>query len=186
MNEHQSIAPSAGRMDRWKRDLYNLFWTHVPSRRIRSGRYRRMLADPGSGCFIGLSVRFLDPWKIHLSNRVVINGGCLLDARGGDIRIGDDTDIGLQSNLWTLGHDPHSPTHATKGGPITIEDHVWIATRVTILPGVTIGRGAVVAAGSIVSKDVAPLSMVAGVPAREIGTRDNPLTYKLNYHPRFR
>lgn len=49
--------------------------------------------------------------------------------------------------------------------PIKIEDNVWIGTRVTILPGVTIGKGAVVAAGAVVTKDVPPASLVGGVPA---------------------
>jgi len=52
--------------------------------------------------------------------------------------------------------------------PVIIEDDVWIATRSTILKGVTIGRGAVVAAGSVVTKDVPPYTIVAGVPAKVI------------------
>lgn len=52
--------------------------------------------------------------------------------------------------------------------PVVIEDDVWIASRATIMPGVKIGQGAVVAAGSVVTRDVAPYSVVAGVPAKEI------------------
>jgi len=52
--------------------------------------------------------------------------------------------------------------------PVIIEDDVWIATRATILKGVTIGRGAVVAAGAVVTKDVPPYTIVAGVPAKVI------------------
>jgi maltose O-acetyltransferase len=52
--------------------------------------------------------------------------------------------------------------------PVIIEDDVWIATRSTILKGVTIGRGAVVAAGAVVTKDVPPYTIVAGVPAKVI------------------
>jgi acetyltransferase-like isoleucine patch superfamily enzyme len=50
--------------------------------------------------------------------------------------------------------------------PVCIEDGVWIAARVTINPGVTIGRGSVVAAGAVVTKDVPPNTLVGGVPAR--------------------
>lgn len=50
-----------------------------------------------------------------------------------------------------------------------IENYVWLASRVTVLPGVTIGRGAVVAAGAVVTKDVPPLAIVGGVPAKIIG-----------------
>jgi maltose O-acetyltransferase len=50
--------------------------------------------------------------------------------------------------------------------PVSIEDGAWIAARVTILPGVTIGRGTVVAAGAVVTRDVPPNTLAAGVPAR--------------------
>jgi maltose O-acetyltransferase len=52
-----------------------------------------------------------------------------------------------------------------------------------ILPGVTIGEGAVVAAGAIVTKDVAPYTIVGGNPARVIGNRERGLKYQLNYRP---
>lgn len=52
--------------------------------------------------------------------------------------------------------------------PVIIEDDVWIATRATILKGVTVGRGAVVAAGAVVTKNVPPFTIVAGVPAKVI------------------
>jgi maltose O-acetyltransferase len=59
---------------------------------------------------------------------------------------------------------------------------VWIGVRATVLPGVHIGRGAVVAAGAVVTRDVAPLSIVAGVPARVIGRRDpDGLNYAFNH-----
>ena len=54
--------------------------------------------------------------------------------------------------------------------PVTIEDDVWIGDRATII-GVTIGRGAVVAAGAVVTKDVAPNTIVGGVPAKVIRQR---------------
>ena len=111
---------------------------------------------------------------------------CIIDARGGKVTIGGDVDVGTESHIWTLEHDPNDNDHGTKGGAVTIEDHVWIASRVTILPGVTIGRGAVVACGSVVTKDVPEKSIVAGVPAKVIGTRENDLQYELNFSPRFR
>ena len=55
--------------------------------------------------------------------------------------------------------------------PIIIEYDVWIGVIVTILPGVTVGEGAVIGAGAVVTKNVKPFSIVAGVPAKIIGTR---------------
>ncbi len=121
-----------------------------------------------------------------MASRCVINPECSIDARGGRVMIGNDTDIGMQTNIWTLEHDPHDPQHGTKGGDVIIEDHVWIASRVTILPGVTIGRGAVIACGSVVTRDVVAETIIAGIPAKPIGKRNNPLEYRLEYHPRFR
>jgi acetyltransferase-like isoleucine patch superfamily enzyme len=68
--------------------------------------------------------------------------------------------------LLTATHDVSDPGWATVARPIVIEDHVWIATNAIILPGVTLGRGVVVGAGAVVSKDVPPLGIVAGNPAR--------------------
>ena len=59
--------------------------------------------------------------------------------------------------------------------PVVIEDDVWIASGARVMPGVRIGAGAVVAAGSIVTKDVAPGTLVAGAPARLV-RRLEPLT----------
>ena len=55
--------------------------------------------------------------------------------------------------------------------PVAIEDNVWIGANCTITDGVRIGRDAVVGAGSVVTHDVAPYDIVAGVPARVIGNR---------------
>lgn len=58
--------------------------------------------------------------------------------------------------------------------PIRIEDGVWIGANCTVLKGVTIGEGAVVARGSIVTKDVEPHTLVAGLPAKPIKTLEKP------------
>jgi len=52
--------------------------------------------------------------------------------------------------------------------PVVIEDNAWVATGVTILPGVTIGKNSVVTAGSVVTRDVEPYTIVAGNPAKLI------------------
>lgn len=70
---------------------------------------------------------------------------------------------------------PHQPNRdaLTRGG-VTIGHDVWVGARAMILSGVTIGHGAVVAAGSVVTRDVAPYVIVAGVPARQIRERLPP------------
>lgn len=165
---------------------WNTVVQHVPSRRLRRIWLRRLLTDGASDAFVGMHVTLMSRGSIHLGKRSAVNAWCILDGRGSTLRIGDDSDIGTHTHIWTLEHDPNDPVHGTRGAPVAIDDHVWIASRVTILPGVTIGRGAVVAAGAVVTQDVAPMAIVAGVPARVIGQRQNPLTYRLAFNPRFR
>lgn len=176
----------SGRIRKLMRDAWNVFWGKIPSRRLRRLYLARILAQYDRSSFVGIGVQFFDPWSVEISDHCVINQAVIIDARGGSVQIGANTDIGAHTHIWTLEHDPNDPAHGTKGGAVVIEDHVWIATRVTILPGVTVGRGAVVACGSVVTKDVPGKAIVAGVPAKVIGERDNPLEYQLNYHPRFR
>ncbi|MDA8964588.1 acyltransferase [bacterium] len=166
--------------------LFNTIIGRTPSRFIRHRWIRLVVGSVGDGSFIGIRTTFMGPENIVLRDRSVINPDCHLDGRGGELRVGEDVDIGPWTHIWTLQHDPNDPGHGTKGGAVVIEDHVWIASRVTVLPGVKIGRGAVVACGSVVTKDVSELMIVAGVPARVIGKRDNALEYTLKYYPRFR
>ena len=85
------------------------------------------------------------------------------------IIIGRHCYIGPNVMFETTGH---SLVHRPKNGrdrytqPITVEDEVWIGAGAIILSGVTVRRGAVVAAGAVVTKDVPPLTVVAGVPAK--------------------
>ena len=166
--------------------MFNVLVGRLPFQLPRRLCWQAIFGAVGRDAFVGIRTQVMAPWSIQLGDRVVVNPDCHLDGRGGSLIIGEDTDIGPYTHLWTLQHDPNSETHAPVGGDVLIADHVWIASRVTVLPGVSIGRGAVVAAGSVVTKDVAERSIVAGTPAREIGKRDNALTYKLQYSRRFR
>jgi acetyltransferase-like isoleucine patch superfamily enzyme len=87
-----------------------------------------------------------------------------------NIIIGDNVLIAPRVTLITQTH-PISPDRFFKSsisGKIVIEDNVWIGSGVIILPDITIGKGTVVGAGAVVTKDVPPYSVVAGVPARII------------------
>jgi len=130
-------------------------------------------------------VNVVNPANISIGNHVVINKSVMLDGRAAELIIGDNVDIAQETNIWTLEHDVNDPNHRVVPGRVIIDDHVWIASRVTILPGVHIGRGAVVASGAVVTKDVPPMAIVGGVPAKVIGERHNPLTYIHNYKPMF-
>ena len=63
---------------------------------------------------------------------------------------------------------PIRKTAVRLGRPVVIEDKVWIGINATILPGVRVGYGAIIGANSVVTKDVPPMTVVAGNPARTI------------------
>jgi maltose O-acetyltransferase len=105
---------------------------------------------------------------------------CFLDLRG-TILIGKNVNISSQVMIFTMEHDPQDPHFGSRSAPVTIEDYAWLATRSIILPGVTVGKGAVVAAGAVVTENVAPYTIVGGVPAKKIGERTRELDYNVNF-----
>ena len=163
--------------------VYNQVITHLPSRFVRWVylRWYLRVLRPETGVQMGC--RFLNGRKVELGDNNVINFGCLFDGRKYRILTGSNVSIGPEATILTLGHDPQSPQFADKGGDVHIGDRVWIGYRALIMPGVTIGEGAVVAAGAVVTKDVEPFTIVAGVPANKIGDRTRELSYGLNYRP---
>lgn len=107
---------------------------------------------------------------IEIGDNTFINTGTIITSRR-HIKIGKHCHIGNQ--VIMMDDDFHDVAARDAGSgkeDIIIGDHVWIATRATILKGVTIGEGAVVAAGAVVTKDVPPFTLVGGVPAKIIKT----------------
>lgn len=105
---------------------------------------------------------------IRVGSNVFINHDCTFLDMGG-ITIEDDVQIGPKVSLITENHplDP-SDRKTLVARPITIRRNAWIGAAATILPGITIGENAVVAAGAVVTKDVAPDTVVGGIPAKPI------------------
>jgi acetyltransferase-like isoleucine patch superfamily enzyme len=115
-------------------------------------------------------------WRIKIGDNCSIGHKCTLDGRGG-ITIKNNVNLSSEVMIWTNQHDYNDPEFAITSNPVVINDYVWLSARCIILPGVEIGEGAVVAAGAIVTKDVMPYSIVAGIPAKEIGKRNQKLIY---------
>lgn len=156
----------------------NYVISHVPSFRARHFWYRRALGvriGRSSGIYLGCYIWFYGPRHVRANGLVIgdycrINRNCCLDVRG-SIWIGDNVSISPDVTILTAEHLADHAGFGVVERPVRIEDHVWIGTRAMIMPGVTLGRGCVVAAGAVVTKDVAPLAIVAGVPARPIRRR---------------
>lgn len=151
---------------------------HVPIYAVRHAWYRRVLGlslGPGSGIHMGCYFWFYGPGHLRRTGLVIgantrINRDCCLDGRG-RVQIGDNVSISPEVAILTTQHRPDEPGFPLESRPVVICDHVWIGMRATILPGTTIGRGAVVAAGAVARGDIEPMTIVAGVPARPVGTR---------------
>lgn len=164
--------------------LFNHVVARIPCHALRLLFYRRIF-EIGSRTSILMGVTLWRPGGLTIGHHSTINSGSVIDSRGG-LRIGSSVNIAGYVQIWTAAHDPDSATHQAVLAPVVIEDFVWIATRATILPGVTVGEGAVIAAGSVVTHDIPPYTIVGGVPARKIRDRSKSLTYKLDYFPAFR
>ena len=95
--------------------------------------------------------------------------------------IGNNVSIAGEVRIYTMQHDIDSPDFGESEGNVIIDDYVVIGTRVTILPGVHLGKGAVVASGAVVARDAEPYSLVGGVPAKHIRYRSKDLRYTLKF-----
>lgn len=161
------------------------YLVNIPLHFVRNLLVKINVKKLGKNCSILKSIEIRVGNNISIGNNCVINKSVLLDGRGGSLKIGNNVDIGQETNIWTLEHDVNDDYHTSIGADVIIEDFVWIASRVTILPGVIIGRGAVVASNSVVTKNVDSMQIVGGVPARQIGMRTSKLKYFLKHQPWF-
>jgi maltose O-acetyltransferase len=151
---------------------------YVPGYFMRGTLYRIFGMKLASRAKIGVGCLILGgPGRITIGAGSVINPGVVLDGRF-PLSIGSNVSISIQALILTLEHDLAVTDFGGIGGPVTIGDRVFIGARAIVLPGISIGEGAAVAAGAIVTKDVEPYTIVAGVPAKPIGSRPKTLTYQ--------
>jgi maltose O-acetyltransferase len=88
---------------------------------------------------------------------------------GGGVRIGARTLISAGCSIASITHSERIATrHQGIELAVTIEEDCWLGTGAIVLPGVSIGRGSIIGAGAVVTKDIPPLSLAVGVPARVV------------------
>ncbi len=157
-----------------------------PSHTVRRFFYKMSGVKIGKGSTIHTKANFYDPRNVTIGEDSVVGEGAVLDGRARLI-IGDHVDMASEVMVYNSQHDINDDNFSAINRDVIIEDYVFVGPRSIILPGVKIGRGAIVAAGAVVTKDVPPYAIVAGVPAKVIGERKlKTLKYKLGRARLFR
>jgi acetyltransferase-like isoleucine patch superfamily enzyme len=161
--------------------LFATFIGYIPSHHFRNFVYRYLLGIAiGPDSTIHWRCRFFNPKGVQIGANTIIGNDAFLDGRRG-IVIGNCVVTGSEIAIYTLEHDIDDPDFKVKGGPVIIDDYVYIGTRSIILPSVHIGYGAAIMAGAVVTKDVPDYAVVGGVPARFV--RERPKSFR--YKPKF-
>jgi len=123
--------------------------------------------------FVHARARIHIPWKLRLAHRA-----CLGDRANayslGEISIGEGATIAQEAYLCTGTHDFSSPALPLQTTPIFVGKDVFVGARALILPGVTLGDRSIIGAGAVVAKNVEANAIIAGNPAKVIGTRPSP------------
>ena len=169
------------RSQRLGESFFNYAVTHVPSHNFRQWYLRRFGATIGRDVGIMMGTHVLGVHRLVVGDGVSIGSNVVLDARGG---LTIDTSAVIASDVYivTAKHVVDSPDFEVVIAPVHVKHHAWVASRATVLQGVTVGVGAVVGACSLVNKDVDDMAIVAGTPARTLGKRES----NLSYYPKFR
>jgi acetyltransferase-like isoleucine patch superfamily enzyme len=159
----------------------NAVISKLPSHDIRLFLYRSVFRTRiGRDSTIHRGCELFMPTRIKIGRNTIVGWDSMLDGRGG-LEIGNNVDIANNVFIFTAMHDPQDPFYRYVKKRVVIGDNVWLSSRSTILPGVRVGEGAVVSAGAVVTRDVKPYTIVAGVPARTIGKRKRNILYRHNW-----
>ena len=156
------------------------FIFHLPIAVLRKIVAKCVLKQCGIGTQFCRHIHLISPHRISIGQNTFINRNVVIDGRKG-VCIGNNTDIGEYTAIWSLEHNTQSSLHSCVGGVTVIGDNCWIAPRTIILPNVKIGNNVVIATGSVVTKDIPDNVVVAGVPAKKIKDRNISGSYRLKY-----
>jgi acetyltransferase-like isoleucine patch superfamily enzyme len=151
----------------------------VPSHHIRRFVYRALGAEIGKNVVFHFRTEVRGLHRLKIGDGTIIGDNALL-AAGRGLIIGKNVNLSSNVSIYSGAHDHRDPyfrsTPATTH-PVNIGDRVWIGSNAIILTGVNIGEGAVVCAGCVVTKDVEPYAVVAGIPAKKVNERPHDLRY---------
>ena len=161
--------------------LYNVIGNRLPysdsrfnfgAKKFRYFCARWIIDDIGENVNIEKGAKFSENIKIGSNSGLGINSSIPCG-----VYIGENVMMGPECMIFTSNHRfdrmdiPMCKQGFSNQAPVVIRDDVWIGARVTILPGVNIGKGAIIAAGAVVTKDIPENSICGGVPAKVIKYR---------------
>jgi maltose O-acetyltransferase len=166
--------------------FYYSFARHLPARlpyygdckRLRGFACKFIFKSSGKNINVHKGASFGPGYNISIGENsdLGINANIIGIGTDGELVLGNDVMMGPDVIIMTRGHnykDISLPMNRQGGFSkrVVIEDDVWIGFRCIIMPGVTIGKGSVIGAGSVVTRDVAPYTVVGGAPARLLKKR---------------
>lgn len=146
---------------------------------LRRVLMRHIATECGVGVIVKQFAYLGSALELRIGNNAQIGANSRI---GPSVSIGNDVVMGPDVVLMTTAHafeNPQVPIRlqgALPVKPIVLEDDVWIGTRVVVLPGVRLGKGCIIGANSLVTKDVPPLAIVGGSPAKVIRYRGERIT----------
>jgi maltose O-acetyltransferase len=143
-------------------------WSQVERRRerLRHEYWKQELGAVGWDTRFYGRIQIIRPQRVFVGNHTTFNQGVTIVARE-PVIIGDHCRLSTYVVLHTTGllTEGRLPPYQHYARPIMIQDGVWLGSGAQVMPGVTVGHHSVVAAGAVVTKDVAPHSLVGGTPA---------------------
>lgn len=156
----------------------------IPSLHLRKWLYKGLGVRMGRNCVIHFRTEIRCPERLTLGDGTIIGDNAILDARRG-LTFGRNVNLSSNVSIYTLQHDHRDPYFRCPSEKdvkfsVEIDDRVWLGSNVIVLPGAHIGEGAVCCAGCVVTKDVEPYTVVAGIPAKKVGERPRNLKYEFD------
>jgi len=144
----------------------------------RYALYKLLLKKQGKKVTVRDGVKIMYPERVVIGDYSGVNDGCFLEGTGGII-IGRYVRLAPRVEIMTSNHifeDPDTPIklQGLDIAGVTIEDDVWVGIGVLITAGVTVGKGSIIAGHAVVTRDIPPYAIAAGVPAKVIGWRKKP------------
>lgn len=142
---------------------------------VRYALLKNLAKSVGDNVSIQPDVYLFNVSNLIIGNNVSIHPMCYLEAYGG-IEIGNDISLAHGVTIMSVTHDYQDSSKMIKDQgltalPVVIEDNVWVGSKATVLGGNTIKSGSIIGAGSVVTKNVEPNVVMAGVPAKKIKER---------------